>query len=245
MTIFDIVVIFVLFIFFLFSLFKGIVREVFSLFGYIAGYVLAINYNDTLATTLQGMVTQDVMARIAGFAIIFVIVKIVVTLVIFFSVKFILGLLGYLISRFMDGSKVLSLPDRILGGVLGVFKGLVVIAIIMFPLSLFEDSYNKITSRSVLSPYFEKMVNFVSQPKYNNKLINDIPKLLVDDIRERVNQIDELETFSDEFKKRKDNLLNTVESLIDLEKSQEKSQENLTDEDKNKLNELLNTFSNQ
>ena len=99
MTIFDIIVVFILGLFFMFSLFKGMIREVFSFLGYLTGYVLAINYNDELATMLQGMVTQEVMARITGFAIIFIIVKIAVTMIIFLAVKFIFGLLGQLIVR--------------------------------------------------------------------------------------------------------------------------------------------------
>ena len=241
MTIFDIIAVFILGLFFMFSLFKGMIREVFSFLGYLTGYVLAINYNDELATMLQGMVTQEVMARIAGFAIIFIIVKIVIALIIFFAVKFILGLLGRLIRRFMDGSAVLSLPDRIFGGVLGIFKGLVVIAIIMFPLSLFEDTYKKVTQGSVLAPFFEKMVHFISQGSYESNLIDKIQKLSVDDIKDPFKQMDGLEKFTQEMNTKKDDLLKTVQDMM----VKEKNQEDHTDEDKSKLNKLLNTLSKE
>jgi len=239
MTIFDIIVFFVLGFFFLFSLFKGMVREVFSLLGYMTGYVLAVNYNDELAAVLQGMVTQEVMARIAGFAIIFIIVKIAVTLIIFFSVKFIFGLLGRLFRKLVDGSNVLSFPDRILGGVIGLFKGLVVIAIILFPLGLFEDSYKKITRDSVLAPYFEKMFHIVSQGSYENSFIDKIPKLSVNNIKKRVKQMSDLEQLTQEISEKKDSLLKTARELV----IKETTQEEYTDEDKNELNDLLDTLS--
>jgi len=241
MTIFDIIILFILGLFFLFSLFKGIVREVFSLLGYLTGYVLAINYNDQLAVMLQSMVAQEIMARIAGFAIIFIIVKVIVALIIFFITKFILGLLGRLIRQFMDRSTVLSFPDRILGGVLGVFKGLIVIAIIMFPLSLFEGSYKKVTQGSILAPYFEKIVNIISRGPYELNLINKVPKLSVNGVRERLQKMGDFEKITQEIKTKKDNLVNSVQGLV----IKEKSQENYTDEDKNELNDLLKTLSKE
>ena len=137
MTTLDIIIIIVLGLFYLLSWFKGLIRETFSLLGYLGGYIFAINYNAELAEFLQGMVSQEIMARIAGFAIIFIVVKIVVALIIFVVVKFLFGLLGRIIRQFINGSKVLTLPDRFLGGIVGLCKGLVFIAIIMFPLSLF------------------------------------------------------------------------------------------------------------
>ena len=241
MTIFDIIVVLVLGFFFLFSLSKGMVREVFSLLGYLTGYVLAINYNDELAIKLQGMVPQEILARIAGFAIILIIVKIIVALIIFFTAKYILGLIGRLIRRFMDGSTVLSLPDRILGGVLGLFKGLVVIAIIMFPLSLFEDISEKVTQGSVLAPHFEKMVHIVSRGSYEGNLMDNIPKLSVNDIKNRFKRMNGLEELMQEMNTKKDDLLKSAQDLV----VKEKSQENYTDEDKNKLNDLLNTLSKE
>ena len=138
----------------------------------------------------------------------------------------------------MDGSKVLSLPDRILGGVLGLFKGLIVIAIIMFPLSLFEDSYKKVTQGSTLAPYFEKIVHIVKQGSYDSNLMNKIQKFSASDVKNRVKQMGDLKKFTQEMNAKKDDLLKSVQDLVE----NEKSQEDYTDEDKNKLNDLLNTF---
>ena len=99
MTVFDIIVAVILGLCFLFSLFKGMIREVFSLLGYLAGYVLALNYQDDLAGLLKEAVAQPIIPRIVGFVIIFLVVKISS------------GLLGRLIRRFMVSSTVLSIPE--------------------------------------------------------------------------------------------------------------------------------------
>lgn len=241
MTIFDIIIIFILGICLLLSFFKGMVREIFSLFGYLTGYVLAINYNDELAITLQSMVSQEIMARITGFTIIFVVVKIVVTLVIFFAVKITFGILGRLFRKFVDGSTVLSYPDRLLGGAVGLIKGLIIVAIILFPLSLFENNYKKITQGSVLAPYFEKMIHIISKDSYTNNLIDRIPKLSTNDVKKSFKQMGDLDNLTQEALTKKDDLLKSVQGLI----NKEKTQEDYTDEDKNKLNDLLNILSKE
>ena len=217
------------------------VREIFSLLGYLAGYILAINYNEELATALQDMVMQEIMARIAGFAIIFIVVKIAVALIIFFTVKVTFGLLGRLIRRFIDGTTALSLPDRILGGCLGIFKGLIIVAVIMFPLALFENSYKKVTQGSVLAPYFEKFIYAISQETYEKNLIDKLPKLSIDDFKKTINKMSDVESLTQEIKSKKDDLLKMVKGAVLKEKNQEK----YTDKDKSELNDLLNTLSKE
>ena len=167
MTLFDIIVAVVLSLSFLYSLFKGMVREVFSLAGYLIGYILAINFQDSLAEIMKDVVTHPLAARIAAFVIIF------------FGVKIGFGLVGRLIRRFIAAAPVLSLPDRILGGVLGLAKGLVILVIIMFPLSLFEDTYKKATQGSVLAPYLEGVIQTVSREVKNREFLDRFPDISV------------------------------------------------------------------
>ena len=58
MTLFDIIVAIVLGLCCIYSLLKGAVREIFSLLGYLASYILAINFQSSLAETLKEVVTQ-------------------------------------------------------------------------------------------------------------------------------------------------------------------------------------------
>ena len=87
------------------------VREIFSLLGYFVGYVLAMDYYEEFATTLQSMISQEIMARISEFAIVFTVLKISVALFIIFIVKIIFGLLGRLIRKSVEGT--LAIPFSI------------------------------------------------------------------------------------------------------------------------------------
>ena len=229
MTIFDIIVAVILGFFFLFSLFKGMVREIFSLLGYLAGYILALNYQDELAVWLREIVAQPVIARVVGFAIIF------------FVVRISFGLIGRLLRKFMAGSTVLSVPDRILGGVLGFAKGLVIVAVIMFPLSLFEDSYKKVTQGSVLAPYLEQIANFVSQEAHERNLLDKFPKVSIDDVKKKIKELSDLKELSEDMKAKKDEIMKSVQDKVKTE-SKEQTQEKYTDEDKAKLKDILKTF---
>ena len=154
-------------------------------------------------------------------------------------VKFLFGLLGRMIRRFIDGSKVLTLPDRFLGGVVGLGKGLVFIAIIMFPLSLFEDSYKNVTQGSLLTPFFEDMINIVSLKHIETKYMDKIPQLPLNDIQNRIKEMSDLKKITKEVDIKKDALLKSVENFV----SQDNNHENITEEDKNKLNDLLKSLS--
>lgn len=224
MTLFDIIVAVVLSLSFLYSLFKGMVREVFSLAGYLFGYILAINFQDSLAEVMKDVVTHPLAARIVAFVIIF------------FGVKIGFVLLGGLIRRFMKAAPVLSLPDRILGGVLGLAKGLVILVIIMFPLSLFEDTYKKATQGSVLAPYLERVIQTVSRELKDRKFLDRLPDISVKDIKEKLVQMKNLNKLTKELKEPKDKFTDAANG---------KPQENYTEEDKQKLDELFNMLKKE
>ena len=67
--------------------------------------------------------------------------------------------------------------------------------------------YKKITQGSVLAPYFEKMVDIVNQGPYESNLVDKIPKLSINEIKNRVKQMGDLEKFTQEMNAKKDDLL--------------------------------------
>ena len=157
MSTFDYAIIFITSICCLFSFYKGMVREIFSLLGYLVGYVLSIDYYEEVTSILQSMLSKEIMVRISEFSIVFTIVKILVAIFIFFTIKFSFDIVGRLIRRSVGGSIAISFPDRIGGGVLGILKGFVIVAIMMFPLSLFRGGYERVTQGSIITPYLEKV----------------------------------------------------------------------------------------
>ena len=217
------------------------VREIFSLLGYLVGYVLAMDYYEEFATALQSMVSQEIMARISKFAIVFTVVKILVGLFIIFIVKVIFGLLGRLIRK-SEGTLAISFLDRIAGGALGGLKGLVIVAIIMFPLGLFSGGYEKVTQGSIIAPYLEKIISLVSQESYIDKFLDFSSEISVDGVQEKLEKMGDLNAITQDIKHKKEELLDTIQGGI-KNRPEEGAMDNHTKEDKNKLNDLLKTFS--
>ena len=218
------------------------VREIFSLLGYLVGYVLAMDYYEEFATALQSMVSQEIMGRISEFAIVFTVVKILVGLFIIFIVKIIFGLLGRLIRKSVEGTLAISFLDRIVGGALGGLKGLVIVAIIMFPLGLFNGGYEKVTQGSIIAPYLEKIISLVSQESYIDKFLDFSSEMSVDGVQEKLEKIGDLNTITQDLKHKKEELLDAIQGGI-KNIPEEGAMDNHTKEDKNKLNDLLKTFS--
>ena len=242
MTIFDFFIIFIIGICFVYSFSKGMVREIFSLLGYLVGYVLAMDYYEEFATALQSMVSQEIMGRISEFAIVFTVVKILVGLFIIFIVKIIFGLLGRLIRKSVEGTLAISFLDRIVGGALGGLKGLVIVAIIMFPLGLFNGGYEKVTQGSIIAPYLEKIISLVSQESYIDKFLDFSSEMSVDGVQEKLEKIGDLNTITQDIKHKKEELLDAIQGGI-KNIPEEGAMDNYTKEDKKKLNDLLETFS--
>ena len=242
MTTFDFLVVLIISLCFLFSFYKGMVRELFSLFGYLAGYVLAMNYFDEVTSMVQGMASKEILARIAEFKVISIIIKILIALFIFFIVRFFFNLLGRLIRKSMEASAIISFPDRVIGGALGILKGLIIVVAIMFPLSFFQSGYDKVTLGSLFSPYLEKIIQIVRHESYGKKIFDKIPAISLDDIPNSITKMSDIEKVTNDIKIKKDEMLKIFQEEIQNENN-ERILEKYTEDDKNKLNELLETFS--
>ena len=220
------------------------VREIFSLLGYLVGYVLSIDYYEDVTSILQSMLSKEIMVRISEFSIVFTIVKILVAIFIFFTIKFSFDIAGRLIRRSVGGSIAISFPDRIGGGLLGILKGFVIVAIMMFPLSLFRGGYERVTQGSIITPYLEKVFSVASQESFSEKFLDLTYDMSVDSIQEKLKKMSDLNTITKDIKIKKDELLDNIKILTKKELKEE-AMEKYTEEDKNKLNDILETFSNK
>ena len=242
MTTFDFIVVAILGYCFLVSFNKGMIREVISFFGYFAGYFISINYYIQTTIWVQSMAPQEIMDRLIGFPVVFSVIKILCALVIFFLVKISFNMFGRLVRRSMGGGTFVSVPDKLVGGALGALKGLVIVAIIMFPLSLFQGAYEKVVYKSILAPYLEKSIEFINHQSFSNKIIDSMPEISVDEIKKNLQQMSDLENITQDFKSKKDKLLKKVEGAVKSGKN-EKILENYTEEDKDKLKSMLEKLS--
>jgi len=220
------------------------VREIFSLLGYLVGYVLSIDYYEEVTSILQSMLSKEIMVRISEFSIVFTIVKILVAIFIFFTIKFSFDIFGRLIRRSVGGSIAISFPDRIGGGALGILKGFVIVAIMMFPLSLFRGGYERVTQGSIITPYLEKVFSVASQESFSEKFSDLTSDMSVDSIQGKLKKMSDLNIITKDIKIKKDELLDNIKILTKKE-LKEDAMEKYTEDDKNKLNDILKTFSNK
>jgi len=124
---------------FIFGLWRGLVNEVLSLVTWIAALLVARVYSEYLAGLLVNFLENDSVRYVTAFALIFVIVM----------------MLGTLLNRML--SKLLTITgfkfvDRLLGGVFGIARGLIIVLFVAFISSVFVSQTEQ-WQQSVLMPY--------------------------------------------------------------------------------------------
>jgi membrane protein required for colicin V production len=120
--------------------FQGFFREAFQLAGLVVGYLLAAWQYHRVAEWFAPYLKSAWIGEIAGF------------LVIFFAVLLLAGVAGR-IARWVMKEAGLTTIDRILGGVLGFLKGVLVVAVVLTAMAAFAPAA-KWLAGSELAPYF-------------------------------------------------------------------------------------------
>jgi membrane protein required for colicin V production len=119
---------------------QGFFAEALSMAGLIVGYVVAAWQYHRLADWLGSFLKNEWLAEILGF------------LVVFFSVVLLFVIAGK-IARWVMKEAGLSGFDRFLGGVLGLLKGGLMVAVILMGMTAFTPT-SKMLENSELAPYF-------------------------------------------------------------------------------------------
>src|SRR5271169_5135929 len=119
---------------------EGFFHEAFKLAGLVLGYLLAAWQYHRLADWFAPHLKSPWLGEIAGF------------LIIFFAVLIVAGLAGR-IARWAMKKAGLSTIDRILGAVLGLLRGVMVVAIVLTAMAAFAPA-QKWLAESELAPYF-------------------------------------------------------------------------------------------
>jgi membrane protein required for colicin V production len=123
----------------IYSLVKGLVREIFSFLAIILGFFAASYGYSRAAEWLKSWVDQETLAQILGFAVLFLVVAIAVSL------------LGILLSRLIRRGG-LGWADRMGGAAFGFLKAVLLIAIILLVLTAFLPPKSKVLLESKISP---------------------------------------------------------------------------------------------
>jgi len=96
----------------------------------------------------------------------------------------------------------------------------------------------------VLAPYLEQIANFVSQEAHERNLLDKFPKISVDDVKSKMKQLSDLNKLSQDMKEKRDDLFRGIQEKA-KQAVKDKPQEEYSDEDKDKLKKMLNTFSDK
>jgi membrane protein required for colicin V production len=119
---------------------EGFFREAFNLAGLAVGYLLAAWQYHRLADWFAPHLKSPWLGEIAGF------------LIIFFAVLMVFGFAGQIANWAMKKAG-LSAIDRVLGAVLGLLRGVLVVAIVLTAMTAFAPAA-KWLEGSQLAPYF-------------------------------------------------------------------------------------------
>lgn len=232
MTTFDTVVSVILGASFLYSIYKGMVREIFSLLALASGYYAAWMFRDSLAVHISKILTNQTGARIVSYVFIF------------FGTMILVAFIGKAVGRLMDSAGGLTFFNRVMGGVIGLVKGVAIVTIAMAPLELFPEYYRSVTGGSNFAPHLEKISKYMRQSAgVSTDLFNKMPSMpgmpsLPDmpgmaGVGEKLKDLKELEKLADTVKKK-------AKELADTEG---KPQDEYSAEDIKKLEKVLKSVS--
>ena len=119
---------------------EGFFHEAFGLAGLVVGYLLAAWQYPRVAGWFAPHLKSPWLGEVAGF------------LIIFFAVLMVAAFAGRL-TRWMMKEAGLSFVDRLLGGVLGLLKGSLIVAIVLLAMTAFAPTARWLAG-SQLAPYF-------------------------------------------------------------------------------------------
>jgi len=113
-TLFDYLVLFILISSVVISTMRGLVKEILSLVGWVAAFVVANAFGAKLAPMLPSLIPGEAVRMMVAF------------IALFLGVRVLMGLLALAIGALIEASG-LSLADRGLGGLFGLGRGIVIV----------------------------------------------------------------------------------------------------------------------
>ena len=211
----------------LYSVWKGMVREAFSLMALVVAYLVALNLYSNLAVFIGGVITEETLANVLSFIVLFIVSLLLVALV------------GRKVKKFLHSTHTISGWDRFLGGFFGMVKGIFLMIVFMFPLQWFDESYARWTEDSLVAPYLEEWVDDIREsvelePGFNRSMPGSLKGMR--------RQIPTMEETKEGLATQKENLHEKTSALTRLDSP---PQDDYTEEDREKLNKILNEISEQ
>ncbi len=140
MNFFDYILIAVVGLSVVLSLWRGFVREIISLIGLVAAFFIASRTSGQAGDILGQWITNGTVADIAGFALVFVLIMLIV------------GIVGAMIRKLVDMAD-LTTTDRTLGIFFGAARGLLLISLSFLIYTSYAKPDQKWMKESMLTPH--------------------------------------------------------------------------------------------
>ena len=140
MNVADLIILFALVLSVVQAASTGFFQEAFGIAGLVVGYFLAAWQYRQLAAHFAAYISSKWLGEIVAF------------LAIFFGVMILAGILGTIV-RWIVKEAGLSVVDRFFGGVLGLLRGCLVVAIVLVSMTAFTPTSRWLQGSS-LAPYF-------------------------------------------------------------------------------------------
>ncbi len=122
------------------GIFRGMIKEVSSIVGVLAGFYAAYTYYPMVSETLRPWITSLSFLNIISFMIVFC------------GVFLAIAMVGVVIKYLMHVAS-LGWLDRILGASLGFVKGILIVSVILVALTAFLPQEAKLVKASLLAPH--------------------------------------------------------------------------------------------
>jgi len=169
MNILDFVILFMVFIYSFYGFFRGSIRGIFSIISLVLGLLLAVRFYPLSAQHLSAVANDLMLRNLIGFIFIFIGVSLVLTVI------------GIIVRRVFTLCK-LGTFDRVLGALLGLFKGIFMGTALVFGLIFFLPSNHSVLIQSRLSLYFVRLgeIPLEAAPDKIKHNINSKKEVLLD-----------------------------------------------------------------
>ena len=150
MSPFDILAIVILCFCLIRGFFRGIIKELSSIIGVLAGAYAAYTYYPYVAQYLNRWISSPNYLNLLSFVLIFCVVFLVI------------GILGVVIKYLMNIA-FLGWVDRLFGTIFGFSKGVLIVAVLLFAFTTFLPKGTPLLKQSLIAPYVTIVTDTMSR----------------------------------------------------------------------------------
>jgi membrane protein required for colicin V production len=131
------------------STFRGAVREIFSLGGVVAGFILASHYYEKTSLGVLRLTSYPEINNIISFLVIFIFASVLIS--------FIGGMFSHAVNK--SGFKVLN---TLMGTFIGAIKGVLIASLVLYALLVFFPADSTMFLKSRTFPYAVRLSKLIS-----------------------------------------------------------------------------------